>query len=111
MGAVKDSLLLATLLLSVVLSVQAKFIVEHGSLKITNPEEAKGDYDIALANFGLPMYGANLRCVSYSCVSRSLRVVSRMGAVLLHRVAVLILTNRTTSNLYRCAMRNSFALS
>mmetsp|Transcript_31740 Transcript_31740/g.53324 ORF Transcript_31740/g.53324 Transcript_31740/m.53324 type:complete len:713 (-) Transcript_31740:456-2594(-) len=63
MGAVKDSLLHATLLLSVVFSVQAKFIVEHGSLKITNPVEVKGDYDIALANFGLPMYGADLRGV------------------------------------------------
>lgn len=63
MRAMKVSLLYATLVLSVLFSAHAKFIVEHGSLKITNPEEVKGDYDIALANFGVPLYGADLRGV------------------------------------------------
>mmetsp|Transcript_41280 Transcript_41280/g.78906 ORF Transcript_41280/g.78906 Transcript_41280/m.78906 type:complete len:713 (+) Transcript_41280:285-2423(+) len=43
--------------------IQAKFVVEHGSLKVTNPDDLKGNYDIALANFGVPMYGAELRGV------------------------------------------------
>mmetsp|Transcript_19009 Transcript_19009/g.26326 ORF Transcript_19009/g.26326 Transcript_19009/m.26326 type:complete len:693 (-) Transcript_19009:189-2267(-) len=43
--------------------VGAKFIVEHGSLKIEAPVDIKGDYDVALANFGVPLYGADLRGV------------------------------------------------
>ena len=52
-------------LLSALLCAHAKFVVEHGSLKVSNPEDVKGDYDIALANFGVPMYGAELRCVFF----------------------------------------------
>jgi hypothetical protein len=40
----------------------AVFIVESGSLKVSMPEAVKGDYDIALANFGVPSYGGELRC-------------------------------------------------
>ena len=61
MRGIKEVLLFATLFLSALLSGHAKFIVEHGSLKLTNPEEVRGDYDIALANFGVPLYGADLR--------------------------------------------------
>lgn len=32
--------------------------------QVTNPDDLKGNYDIALANFGVPMYGAELRCVA-----------------------------------------------
>lgn len=53
-------LLMALLVLALV-PVHAVFIVESGSLKVSMPEVIKGDYDIALANFGVPSYGGELR--------------------------------------------------
>ena len=51
---------LALLVLALV-PAHAVFIVESGSLKVAMPEVIKGDYDIALANFGVPSYGGELR--------------------------------------------------
>eukprot|EP00245_Coleochaete_scutata_P007116 TRINITY_DN22212_c0_g1_i1.p1 TRINITY_DN22212_c0_g1~~TRINITY_DN22212_c0_g1_i1.p1 ORF type:complete len:617 (+),score=103.94 TRINITY_DN22212_c0_g1_i1:108-1958(+) len=40
--------------------VAAKFVVEKHSLTITSPSKLKGDYDSALANFGIPQYGFSM---------------------------------------------------
>jgi hypothetical protein len=58
-------LLMALLVLALV-PAHAVFIVESGSLKVSMPEVIKGDYDIALANFGVPSYGGELRWASFS---------------------------------------------
>jgi len=52
-----------TLLVLALVPAHAVFIVESGSLKVAMPEVIKGDYDIALANFGVPSYGGELRGV------------------------------------------------
>ena len=41
-------------------AVTARFIVESHSLFITAPEGIKGEYESAIANFGLPQYGGSL---------------------------------------------------
>ncbi|GMI89911.1 binding protein of 80 kDa 1;2, VACUOLAR SORTING RECEPTOR 2, VACUOLAR SORTING RECEPTOR 1;2 [Hibiscus trionum] len=37
-----------------------KFVVEKCSLKVTSPESAKGGYECAMGNFGIPQYGGTL---------------------------------------------------
>ncbi|KAL4309963.1 hypothetical protein GQ457_01G024310 [Hibiscus cannabinus] len=37
-----------------------KFVVEKCSLKVTSPGSAKGVYDCAMGNFGIPQYGGTL---------------------------------------------------
>mmetsp|Transcript_36321 Transcript_36321/g.43917 ORF Transcript_36321/g.43917 Transcript_36321/m.43917 type:complete len:698 (+) Transcript_36321:228-2321(+) len=41
----------------------ADFVVEQGNLKITNPPEIRTTVKVSLANFGMPLYGAQLRGV------------------------------------------------
>ena len=55
--------------------VSANFKVETSSLRIDQPEAYKGKYDVALANFGVPLYGGSLKGVlvypptnRYGCV-------------------------------------------
>ncbi|KAK1428077.1 hypothetical protein QVD17_16905 [Tagetes erecta] len=44
-------------------SCLCRFVVEDISLKVTSPEDIKGIYECALANFGVPSYGGTLRGV------------------------------------------------
>ncbi|KAL9242113.1 hypothetical protein vseg_016146 [Gypsophila vaccaria] len=41
-------------------SVEARFVVEKNSLRVTSPHNIKGTYDSAIGNFGIPQYGATL---------------------------------------------------
>ena len=45
------------------MGAQAVFRVEKASFKVNMPSQIAGDYDMAIANFGTPLYGATLRCV------------------------------------------------
>eukprot|EP00897_Mesotaenium_endlicherianum_P008556 jgi/Mesen1/7729/ME000407S06957 len=51
--------------------VGAKFIVERHSLTVTSPENIKGTYESAIANFGIPQYGGSMAGnVVYPAVDR-----------------------------------------
>lgn len=56
------STLVALLLLAVV-GVDARFHVEKANFNVRMPASIKGTYEMAIANFGTPLYGATLACV------------------------------------------------
>ena len=41
-------------------AAEAAFRVEKANLKVNMPSSIKGDYEMAIANFGTPLYGATL---------------------------------------------------
>ena len=49
------------LALAMVQAAYGNFKVEVSSLKVEQPPEVKGKYDMALANFGVPLYGGSLK--------------------------------------------------
>ncbi|XWS63001.1 hypothetical protein CRYUN_Cryun06bG0059000 [Craigia yunnanensis] len=52
--------LLGFVLLSVIGSCYARFVVEKNSLTVTSPEKIKGNHDSAIGNFGIPQYGGSM---------------------------------------------------
>lgn len=58
----RKSTLVALLLLAVV-GVDARFHVEKANFNVRMPASIKGTYEMAIANFGTPLYGATLACV------------------------------------------------
>jgi len=52
--------LVAMVVVSQVPGSQAVFKVEEANLKVNIPASIKGSYDMAIANFGTPLYGATL---------------------------------------------------
>ena len=56
------STLVALLLLGVA-GVDARFHVEKANFVVRMPASIKGTYEMAIANFGTPLYGATLACV------------------------------------------------
>ncbi|KAJ4772033.1 Vacuolar-sorting receptor 1 [Rhynchospora pubera] len=48
------------LILSLLHSCTARFVVEKNSLKVTSPEDLKGIYECAIGNFGVPQYGGTM---------------------------------------------------
>lgn len=42
------------------LCAEAAFRVEKANFKVNMPSSIKGQYDMAIANFGTPLYGATL---------------------------------------------------
>ena len=42
---------------------EAAFRVEKATFKVNMPASIKGTYDMSIANFGSPIYGATLTCV------------------------------------------------
>ena len=55
-----EAISLCVLFACLTAAVKARFIVESHSLFITAPEGIKGEYESAIANFGLPQYGGSL---------------------------------------------------
>ncbi|CAM8914023.1 unnamed protein product [Rhodiola kirilowii] len=40
--------------------IQARFVVEKNSLRVTSPDNIKGNHDSAIGNFGIPQYGGSM---------------------------------------------------
>lgn len=40
--------------------LNARFVVEKNSLRVTSPDEIKGTHDSAIGNFGIPQYGGSM---------------------------------------------------
>lgn len=57
---ISRKILLGFALLSVTQISWARFVVEKNSLRVTSPEEIKGTYNSAIANFGILQYGGSL---------------------------------------------------
>ncbi|GMJ12807.1 vaculolar sorting receptor 3, VACUOLAR SORTING RECEPTOR 3, binding protein of 80 kDa 2;2 [Hibiscus trionum] len=53
-------LLRGIVLLSLLMSCYARFVVEKNSLRVTSPEKIKGTHNSAIGNFGIPQYGGTL---------------------------------------------------
>lgn len=56
----KVCLALALLLALLAGGAEALFKVEKANFKVNMPSSIKGDYEMAIANFGTPLYGATL---------------------------------------------------
>ena len=54
------ALLVALLLTLLAGCAEAAFKVEKANFKVNMPSSIKGDYEMAIANFGTPLYGATL---------------------------------------------------
>ncbi|KAG2704073.1 hypothetical protein I3760_06G167300 [Carya illinoinensis] len=51
---------LGFLVVSLIPSTLARFVVEKNSLRVTSPESIKGTHDSAIGNFGIPQYGGSM---------------------------------------------------
>ncbi|KAF3327362.1 vacuolar-sorting receptor 1-like protein [Carex littledalei] len=51
---------ISLLILSLLHSCTARFVVEKNSLKVTSPQDLKGIYECAIGNFGVPQYGGTM---------------------------------------------------
>ena len=54
------TLFLGFLVVSLIPSSMARFVVEKNSLRVTSPDRIKGTYDTAIGNFGIPQYGGSM---------------------------------------------------
>lgn len=51
---------LGFLVVSLIPSSMARFVVEKNSLRVTSPDSIKGTHDSAIGNFGIPQYGGSM---------------------------------------------------
>lgn len=65
-------------LVALLSGAEAIFHVEKANVVVRLPVDIAGSYDMAIANFGSPIYGATLSCVTHARFARAKSKIERV---------------------------------